>query len=41
MFTGIIETIGKVIELNQDDGNLHIIVESPFQTVENSKCFPY
>ena len=29
MFTGIIETIGKVIELNQDDGNLHIVVESP------------
>ena len=28
MFTGIIETIGKVIELTQEDGNLHIVVES-------------
>lgn len=28
MFTGIIETLGKVIDLQQDQGNLHITVES-------------
>ena len=28
MFTGIIETLGKVIDLQQDHGNLHITVES-------------
>jgi len=28
MFTGIIETIGKVTDLQQDQGNLHITVES-------------
>jgi len=28
MFTGIIETLGKVVELKHDQGNLHITVES-------------
>ncbi|MBD1394783.1 riboflavin synthase [Mucilaginibacter glaciei] len=28
MFTGIIETLGKVTDLRQDQGNLHITVES-------------
>ena len=28
MFTGIIETLGKIIDLQQDQGNLHITVES-------------
>jgi riboflavin synthase len=28
MFTGIIETLGKIIDLQQDHGNLHITVES-------------
>jgi len=28
MFTGIIETLGKVTDLKQDQGNLHITVES-------------
>jgi riboflavin synthase len=28
MFTGIIETLGKVTDLQQDQGNLHITVES-------------
>jgi len=28
MFTGIIETLGKVIDLRQDQGNLHITVAS-------------
>lgn len=28
MFTGIIETLGKVTELRQEQGNLHITVES-------------
>jgi len=28
MFTGIIETLGKVAELKQEQGNLHITVES-------------
>src|SRR5665213_616285 len=28
MFTGIIETLGKVVELKHDQGNLHINVES-------------
>ena len=28
MFTGIIEALGKVIDLQQDQGNLHITVES-------------
>jgi riboflavin synthase len=28
MFTGIIETLGKIIELKHDKGNLHITVES-------------
>src|SRR5471030_2646103 len=28
MFTGIIETLGKVTQLRQDKGNLHITVES-------------
>lgn len=28
MFTGIIETLGRVIELRHDQGNLHITVES-------------
>lgn len=28
MFTGIIETLGKVIDLRHDQGNLHIIIES-------------
>ena len=28
MFTGIIETLGKVVDLQQDQGNLHITVES-------------
>ena len=28
MFTGIIETLGKVVELQQELGNLHITVES-------------
>src|ERR1700743_1502643 len=28
MFTGIIETLGKVIDLRQEQGNLHITVES-------------
>lgn len=29
MFTGIIETTGKIVELIHDSGNLHIVVESP------------
>lgn len=29
MFTGIIETLGKVTELEHDKGNLHITVSSP------------
>ncbi len=29
MFTGIIETLGKVTNLQHDQGNLHITVESP------------
>jgi riboflavin synthase len=29
MFTGIIETLGKVVELRHELGNLHITVESP------------
>lgn len=28
MFTGIIETLGKVVDLKKDQGNLHITVES-------------
>jgi riboflavin synthase len=28
MFTGIIETLGKIADLKQDQGNLHITVES-------------
>ena len=28
MFTGIIETLGRIIDLKQDQGNLHITVES-------------
>ena len=28
MFTGIIETLGKVVELQHEQGNLHITVES-------------
>lgn len=28
MFTGIIETLGKVVDLEKDHGNLHITVES-------------
>jgi riboflavin synthase len=28
MFTGIIETLGKVVDLQKDQGNLHITVES-------------
>ncbi|MEO8885553.1 MAG: riboflavin synthase [Mucilaginibacter sp.] len=28
MFTGIIETLGKVVDLQQDQGNLHITVQS-------------
>jgi riboflavin synthase len=28
MFTGIIETLGKITDLQQDQGNLHITVES-------------
>ena len=28
MFTGIIETIGRVIELKKDQDNLHLIIES-------------
>ncbi|SDD92819.1 riboflavin synthase alpha chain [Mucilaginibacter pineti] len=28
MFTGIIETLGKVTDLQQDQGNLHITIES-------------
>jgi riboflavin synthase len=28
MFTGIIETLGKIVDLKQDQGNLHITVES-------------
>src|SRR6201989_1250218 len=28
MFTGIIETLGKVAELHHEQGNLHITVES-------------
>jgi riboflavin synthase len=28
MFTGIIETLGKVVDLQKDHGNLHITVES-------------
>ncbi|WP_439696447.1 riboflavin synthase [Mucilaginibacter sp. AW1-7] len=28
MFTGIIETLGKITDLKQDQGNLHITVES-------------
>jgi len=29
MFTGIIETIGKVVNLEKDKGNLHITIETP------------
>ena len=29
MFTGIIETIGKVVGLERDKGNLHITIETP------------
>src|SRR6202000_173141 len=29
MFTGIIETLGKITNLRHDQGNLHITVESP------------
>ncbi len=29
MFTGIIETLGKIANLKQDQGNLHITVEAP------------
>ncbi|GAC1308976.1 MAG: riboflavin synthase [Mucilaginibacter sp.] len=29
MFTGIIETLGKITDLKHDKGNLHITVESP------------
>lgn len=29
MFTGIIETIGKVVGLEKDKGNLHITIETP------------
>lgn len=28
MFTGIIETLGKIVDLQQEQGNLHITVES-------------
>ena len=28
MFTGIIETLGKVVDLQKDQGNLHITIES-------------
>lgn len=29
MFTGIIETTGKIVEIIDDDGNMHLVVESP------------
>ncbi|MDD3877550.1 MAG: riboflavin synthase [Bacteroidales bacterium] len=29
MFTGIIETMGKVVALDKDKGNLHITIETP------------
>ncbi len=29
MFTGIIETTGKIVEMIDDDGNMHLVVESP------------
>ncbi len=29
MFTGIIETLGKVVKLEKDKGNLHITIETP------------
>ena len=29
MFTGIIETLGKIVDLRQEQGNLHITVASP------------
>jgi riboflavin synthase len=32
MFTGIIETLGKIITLRHDQGNLHITVESAIAT---------
>lgn len=32
MFTGIIETSGKVIELQPEQGNLHITIESPISS---------
>lgn len=32
MFTGIIETLGVVKELQQDQGNLHITIESPISS---------
>ncbi|MDB5131757.1 MAG: riboflavin synthase alpha chain, partial [Mucilaginibacter sp.] len=28
MFTGIIETLGKITDLKHDKGNLHITIES-------------
>ncbi|MDA0864580.1 MAG: riboflavin synthase, partial [Bacteroidetes bacterium] len=30
MFTGIIESIGEIIALNQDGGNLHITLRCDF-----------
>jgi riboflavin synthase len=32
MFTGIIETLGKITEMQRDQGNLHITVESSIST---------
>lgn len=32
MFTGIIETLGKVVELQKDKGNLHIKISSAFSS---------
>ena len=32
MFTGIIETLGVVKKLQQDQGNLHITIESPISS---------
>lgn len=32
MFTGIIETLGEVVDLQKDRGNLHIKISSPFSS---------
>jgi len=32
MFTGIIETLGKVVDLQKDKGNLHIKISSSFSS---------